>query len=202
MQRSPSTEVSFQGLLFMSTQAFGSSRGLWRISRDWSIEVDRSSDVSRRLRAGGCDARPAASRRSALFSNSRQPQRPTMKPSATPANDESYDPCQDFRRVDARGGTAHRDTRNKGERMDYCRRQNGHERDAHQGRASPDPSRQGRRSRRRTATWSRLRGSGKITASHEARLRADQHEGVGGAIGVATAPLRRRRIGVDEQHRR
>ena len=72
----------------MSSQPSGSSRGLWRISSDGSIASDRSSEVSGRLSAGGWDARPAASRRSALFSNTRHADSPTMNPNATPRERE------------------------------------------------------------------------------------------------------------------
>ena len=80
-------------------------------------------------------------------------------------------------------------------------RQDGHERDAHQLRASPNPRSEHRDHTGEQQHRHRLaeRHDHRL---HEAWLGSDQHEGVRRTVGVAAGPLRRRRVGVDEQHRR
>ena len=184
----------------MSIQPSGSSRGLWRISSDRSIDSDRSSDVSDRLSAGGCEARPAASRRSALFSNSRQAQSPTMKPTATPANESAI--THTSTSVGSPGKTRRvRMPAIMASAWRIATARTGTERDAHQRRASPNPRGEHRdhageqQHGRRLAEWN-------DHGVHEARLGAEHHEGVGRAIPVAAGPGRGRRVGVHEQHRR
>ena len=84
--------------------------------------------------------------------------------------------------ADAPGdGTPRRDARDEGKRVEDRNGQDGHERDAHQRRAPPN-ARGEHRDHAREQHHGRRLAEGQDHGAHEARLRADQHEGVGGAI--------------------
>ena len=124
------------------------------------------------------------------------PQRPVLEqpPGPEPGHEaerdacerERDDPCQHLRAAAPGDDTPRHDARDQGKRVEDRNGQDGHERDAHQRRAPPNPRGEHRDHAGEQQHGRRL-AEGHDHGVHEARLRAEQHEGVGRAIAVAAA---------------